>query len=154
MVLDTNDYKLDETKLHQITRTFLEQEYNVSFNKTEQNIWKGISYFGDILFCFPLNYYITNSPIASTFICRPSSKINFLSLDTIKQLGIHETSSSFVVYIAGIKTVVYSSRFSPNNEDINIIGHDFLSSFDCNLILEYKDSQCYPHIAKLNNEKI
>lgn len=151
MVFDIYDYKLDEKKLYKVTHDFFGQEYNNLFIESERDIWKGISYgyFADILFCLPVNNNGKTS-IGSTFICRPGSKMNFLSIETIKQLGIskNSSSSSFVVYIAGIRTVVHSSIFNPSNEDMNIIGNDFLSSFDCNLLLEYKDSQCYPQIEK------
>ena len=158
MVFDIYDYKLDEKKLYKVTHDFFGQEYNNLFIESERDIWKGISYgyFADILFCHPVGkYYYGNSTEINdkqklwvTFICRPGCKFNYLSQETIKQLGIDKksTSSSFVVNIADIKTPIYSSEFNSSDEDVNIIGHEFLSLFDCKLILEYKDSSCNPVI--------
>lgn len=160
MVFDIYDYKLTNEKLYKVTSEYFNRDYYgiVSKDGINNDIWKGISYgyFADILFCLPVGkYYYGNSTEINdkqklwvTFICRPGCKFNYLSQETIKQLGIDKksTSSSFVVNIADIKTPIYSSEFNSSDEDVNIIGHEFLSLFDCKLILEYKDSSCNPVI--------
>lgn len=84
-----------------------------------------------------------------TFVYDTGSKSNYVSVETLKRLGIDHASSRVNVTIDDVKTFVYSSDLDDRLEGINVIGDEYLSSFDCRLTLEYKDGVCTPTLHKI-----
>ena len=145
--------KLNHSKLFKVTKTFFNNEYHEKVSENTRDTWNGICYgvLQQILFCFPLSRR-GSEPIWCTFILDTNSPFNYLSAETIEKLNIHfsKSSSSFLVSINNIETNVYSSRFEQRFEGVNILGVEFLSCFDHDLIIKYRSRECDAKIVPVS----
>ena len=140
---------LDHARLGVITQEFFECEYLERVAGASRDLWEGISYGAQcsVLFCLPISCN-EGTGIWCTFLYDTGSKLNYVSPETYEKLGVDVmgASSKMKVKINGIETFVYSSEFEPRAKGINILGDEFLSSFDCTLSLRYRNGKCTPRI--------
>lgn len=141
---------LDHARLGIITYDFFDCEYLSQVSEIRRDPWVGISYGpqGRALFCLPLSRG-DQPAIWCTFLFNTGSKLNYVSSQTYERLGLDlmGASSRMKVKVNGIYTWVYSGEHDPRLKGINILGVDFLASFDCTLSLKYKDGKCTPTIT-------
>jgi len=149
-----DENNLDQNKISIITEKFFNKIYYGIADEPEEtkNCWTGICYgiHDYILFCLTISRNNSTDNIWCTFLYDSTSKYNYLSPNTIEKLEIKKenTTSKFKIKINGITTSAYSTFFNKNkiNDDINIIGNEFLSSFNGDLVLQYVDGNCRPKI--------
>jgi len=155
LIIDYDANNLDQNKINIITEKFFDKVYYGTVEKIEddnKNCWSGICYgtHNYILFCLSISKCNDGNNIWCTFLYDSTSKYNYLSPKTIEKLDIKKehTFSNFKIKINGIKTTAYSTFFHKNkiNDDVNIIGHDFLSCLNGDLVLQYVDGICRPKI--------
>jgi hypothetical protein len=130
-----------------------------SSNKTKGVVWKGVNYGvqNRVLFCFPLkrNSVSTKPAIWCTFILDTGSKLNYISDETMEKLGIEIAGrgSEMSVVINGINTFAYPSNLDfPRLEGVNLLGYEFLKSFDCDFVFTSRNGECIPSIIPFISE--
>ena len=147
---------LDNLKLFEITPKYFPGKYYhgaISELESEQfkalTKWKGILFgINDrVLFCFPT--LKKNKSFWCTYILDTGSKLNYISDETIVKLGVENAGAggAITVSICGIKTSVYSGAEADRKLiGVNVLGFEFLKSFDCEFTLTVKDGEGVPFI--------
>lgn len=68
-------------------------------------------------------------------------------------LQIAGTGSEMAVAINGIKSFVYPSNLDfPRLDGINLLGYEFLKSFDCDFVFTSRNGECIPSIVPFLSE--